>query len=73
MDYLKIFKEMISLRGLTEHTVTSYSTYIHAYLDYLIEPSIIVFLNSDFLHYMFFINHGITISFLCASSIIIFP
>jgi len=35
MDYLKTFKEMISLRGLTEHTVTSYSTYIHAYLDYL--------------------------------------
>ena len=35
MDYLKIYREMISLRGLTDHTVTSYSTYIRAYLDYL--------------------------------------
>ena len=26
---------MISLRGLTDHTVKSYSTYIRAYLDYL--------------------------------------
>lgn len=26
---------MISLRGLTEHTTISYSTYIRAYLDYL--------------------------------------
>lgn len=34
-DYLKKFQEMISLRGLTDHTVTSYSTYIRAYLDYL--------------------------------------
>ena len=34
-DYLKQFREMISLRGLTDHTVTSYSTYIRAYLDYL--------------------------------------
>lgn len=33
-DYLKQFREMISLRGLTDHTVTSYSTYIKAYLDY---------------------------------------
>lgn len=33
--YLKIFREMISLRGLTDHTVKSYSTYIRAYLDYL--------------------------------------
>jgi len=34
-DYLKTFREMISLRGLTEHTVISYSTYIGAYLIYL--------------------------------------
>lgn len=33
--YLSVFREMISLRGLTDHTVTSYSTYIRAYLDYL--------------------------------------
>lgn len=35
MDYLKIYREMISLRGLTGHTIKSYSTYIRAYLDYL--------------------------------------
>lgn len=35
MDYLKVYREMISLRGLTDHTVTSYSTYIRSYLDYL--------------------------------------
>lgn len=34
-DYFKQFREMISLRGLTDHTITSYSTYIRAYLDYL--------------------------------------
>lgn len=34
-DYLKQFREMISLRGLTDHTVTSYSTYIRVYLHYL--------------------------------------
>lgn len=34
-DYLKQFREMISLRGLTEHTIKSYSTYSSAYLDYL--------------------------------------
>ena len=34
-DYLLKFREMISLRGLTDHTIKSYSTYIHAYLDYL--------------------------------------
>lgn len=34
-DYLKQFREMISLRGLTDHTVKSYSTYIRAYLGYL--------------------------------------
>lgn len=33
--YLKQFREMVSLRGLTGHTVISYSTYIRAYLDYL--------------------------------------
>lgn len=35
MDYLKVYREMISLRGLTDHTVISYSTYIRSYLDYL--------------------------------------
>lgn len=34
-DYLKQFREMISLRGLTDHTVISYSTYIRAFLGYL--------------------------------------
>lgn len=34
-NYLTVFREMVSLRGLTAHTVTSYSTYIRAYLDYL--------------------------------------
>ena len=31
-DYLKQYREMISLRGLTDHTLTAYSTYISAYL-----------------------------------------
>jgi len=35
MDYLKHYHKMISLRGLTEHTVKSYSTYISVYLDYI--------------------------------------
>lgn len=34
-NYLNIYREMISLRGLTDHTIISYSTYIRAYLDYL--------------------------------------
>lgn len=34
-DYLKQFREMLSLRGLTDHTITSYTTYISAYLQYL--------------------------------------
>ena len=34
-DYFKQFREMISLRGLTDHTIVSYSTYIRVYLDYL--------------------------------------
>lgn len=34
-EYFITFREMISLRGLTDHTVKSYSTYIRAYLDYL--------------------------------------
>lgn len=33
--YLDSFKQMIALRGLTDHTIKSYSTYIGAYLDYL--------------------------------------
>ena len=35
MNYLETFREMISLRGLTDHTVKSYSTYIRTYLEYL--------------------------------------
>ena len=34
-NYLISFKEMISLRGLTDHTLKNYCTYIRAYLDYL--------------------------------------
>ena len=33
--YLVSFREMISLRGLTDHTLKNYCTYIRAYLDYL--------------------------------------
>lgn len=33
--YFETYKQMISFRGLTNHTVISYSTYIHAFLDYL--------------------------------------
>lgn len=34
-NYLITFKQMLSLRGLTDHTVKSYTTYISAYLNYL--------------------------------------
>lgn len=34
-NYLNSFREMISLRGLTDHTLKSYCTYIRAYLTYL--------------------------------------
>lgn len=33
--YLNLFREMISLRGLSDHTLQSYCTYIRSYLDYL--------------------------------------
>lgn len=33
--YLDTYIQMISLRGLTKHTLKSYATYIRAYLDYL--------------------------------------
>lgn len=33
--YLTLYREMISLRGLSDHTLKSYSTYIRSYLDYL--------------------------------------
>lgn len=33
--YLNTFREMISLRGLTGHTLKNYCTYIRAYFDYL--------------------------------------
>ncbi len=35
MDYEKQFKKMIALRGLTGHTMTSYCTYITAYLAFI--------------------------------------
>lgn len=35
MDYFKCFKEMISLRGLTDHTKRAYCTYISVYLDFI--------------------------------------
>ena len=38
MDYLKRYKKMISLRGLTDHTMNSYQTYISAYLDHIENP-----------------------------------
>ena len=34
-NYLDSFREMISLRGLTDHTLKNYCTYIRSYLDYL--------------------------------------
>jgi site-specific recombinase XerD len=33
--YLDTYKQMISLRGLTNHTIKSYCTYLNAYLNYL--------------------------------------
>lgn len=33
--YLDTYKQMISLRGLTDHTIKSYSTYVNAYLSYV--------------------------------------
>lgn len=35
MDFLKRYRKMITLRGLTDHTVKSYSTYMRAYLDFI--------------------------------------
>jgi site-specific recombinase XerD len=35
MDYVKRYKKMIELRGLTDHTMKSYCTYITAYLDFI--------------------------------------
>jgi len=35
MDYLSLYRDMIALRGLTSHTIRSYTTYVSAYLDYL--------------------------------------
>jgi len=34
-EYLDSYKQMISLRGLTDHTLKSYCTYLSAYLNYL--------------------------------------
>lgn len=34
-NYFDSYREMISLRGLSDHTLKSYGTYIRAYLDYL--------------------------------------
>lgn len=33
--YFNLYREMISLRGLSEHTLKSYCTYIRSYLNYL--------------------------------------
>ena len=33
--YFNSYRKMISLRGLTDHTIKSYSTYILAYFDFL--------------------------------------
>jgi len=35
--YLDYFREMISLRGLTDHTLSNFCTYIKAYLHYLMD------------------------------------
>ena len=35
MNYLKRYQEMIKLRGLADHTMISYRTYITSYLDYI--------------------------------------
>lgn len=35
MDFLNSYRKMIQCRGLTDHTVKSYCTYIRAYLDYV--------------------------------------
>lgn len=35
MDYFNTYKEMLSLRGLTAHTIKSYCTYIKVYLEYI--------------------------------------
>lgn len=35
MDYLKRYQKMISLRGLTDHTMKSYQTYLSAYLAFV--------------------------------------
>ena len=35
--YLNLYREMISLRGLTDHTLKSYKTYISAYLDFVFD------------------------------------
>lgn len=35
MDFLKCYKKMIALRGLTDHTMKSYQTYISAYLTFV--------------------------------------
>ena len=34
-NYFDSYREMVSLRGLSDHTLKSYSTYIRAYPDYL--------------------------------------
>lgn len=34
-SYIDTYRKMISLRGLTDHTLKSYCTYISAYLDYV--------------------------------------
>ena len=35
MNYLENYRDMISLRGLSDHTIKSYTTYLSAYLSFL--------------------------------------
>ena len=35
MDFLKKYQKMIALRGLTDHTIKSYTTYFRAYLEFI--------------------------------------
>ena len=36
-EYIDTYLTMISLRGLTDHTLKSYKTYISAYLDFVFD------------------------------------
>ena len=40
--YFNSYRKMISLRGLTDHTIKSYSTYILAYFDFLTDVIVLI-------------------------------